>query len=249
MAKLRGVKRRLGEGLSGWVAANRKAVINSIPALDLAEHCPEAAEEVSSTLSIPLTSRENLVGVLSIYATAEQAFSEHHAQIAESIGPHIAGLLRRSRTFSSPTESPLAGYPGAAHLDRYVRQRLSSRDHYPLALIVLRSLADVSEAIEGRRLAELADFATRKLRGGDLIFACGPETLVCMLATADPASAKRVSDRLTSAAIGEGHKQMRSAVLTAPDDGETLAQLLHAADQLFASIRSPESVQRASLNP
>ncbi len=124
MAKLRGVRRRLGEGLSGWVAANRKAVVNSIPALDLAEHCPEAAEEVNSTLSVPLALRDNLVGVLSVYATAEQAFSELHVQIAEGIAPHIAGLLRRSRLFASPNESPLAGYPGAAHLDRYVQQRL-----------------------------------------------------------------------------------------------------------------------------
>jgi hypothetical protein len=242
MAKLRGVRRRLGEGLSGWVAANRKAVVNSIPALDLAEYCPEAAEEVNSTLSVALTLRDDLVGVLSVYATAEQAFSELHAQIAEGIAPHIAGLLRRSRLFSAPNESPLAGYPGAAHLDRYIRQRLSNRDQQPLALIVLQSTADIPEPIEGARLAELAEFATRKLRGGDLIFACGPETLVCMLATGDPDSAKRVSDRLTSAALSDGPvKQFRAAVLTGPDDGATLAQLLHSANQLFASIASPES--------
>ncbi len=246
MANLRGVRRRLGEGLSGWVAANRKAVVNSIPALDLAEQCPDAAEEVNSTLSIPLTLRDNLVGVLSIYATAEQAFSELHAQIAEGIAPHIAGLLRRSRLFSSPNESPLAGYPGAAHLDRYVQQRLSSRDQQPLALIVLQSTADIHGPMEAARLADMAEFATRKLRGGDLIFACGPETLVCMLATSDPASAKLVSDRLTSAALCDGRRnQLRSAVLTAPDDGRTLAQLLHSANQLFASIASPESKDRA----
>jgi putative nucleotidyltransferase with HDIG domain len=237
MAKLRGVRRRLGEGLSGWVAANRKAVINSIPALDLAEHCAEAAQEVNSTLSVPLVLRDNLVGVLTVYATGEQAFSDHHAQIAESIAPHIAGLLRRSRTFSTPSESPLAGYPGAAHLDRYVRQRLSGRDQQPLALVVIQFVAEMPESMEGARLAELADFTTRKLRGGDLIFACGPETLVCMLATADAASAKRVSDRLMSAAKDAGlEDQFRSAVLTAPQDGSTLAQLLHSASQHFATV-------------
>jgi len=246
MAKLRGVRRRLGEGLSGWVAANRKAVVNSIPALDLAEDCPQAAEEVNSTLSVPLTLRDNLVGVLSIYATAEQAFSELHAQIAEGIAPHIAGLLRRSRLFSSPNESPLAGYPGAAHLDRYVQQRLSSREQQPLALIVLQTTSDVREPLEAASLAELAEFATRKLRGGDLIFACGPETLVCMLATSDAESAKRVRDRLTAAASGDRiGQEFRSAVLTAPDDGTTLAQLLHSANQLFASIAIAEASQRA----
>jgi putative nucleotidyltransferase with HDIG domain len=248
MANLRGVRRRLGEGLSGWVAANRKAVVNSIPALDLAEHCPEAADEVNSTLSVPLALRDNLVGVLSIYATAEQAFSEHHTQIAESIAPHIAGLLRRSRTFSLPAESPLAGYPGAAHLDRYVRQRLSAREQQPLALVVIQFAADVPESMEGARLAELADFATRKLRGGDLIFACGPETLVCMLASADAASARRVSERLMSAANDSGHgEQYRSAVLTAPGDGSTLAQLLQSASLHFTPV--PEPGHEAPLNP
>lgn len=236
MTRLRGVRRRLGEGLSGWVAANRQPVLNSIPALDLAEHCPDAAHEVNSTLSVPLILRENLVGVLSIYATAEQAFSEHHLQVVESIAPHVAGLLRRSRTFSNPTDSPLAGYPGPAHLDRYVRQRLASREDQPLALIVLQATNEFPEAVGAAHLEELAEFATRKLRGGDLIFACGPDTLVCMLATGDPASAKRVSDRLASAASHETEHQLRTAVLTAPNDGTTLAELLHSASQVFATI-------------
>ena len=72
-----------------------------------------------------------------------------------------------------------------------------------------------------------------------------------MLATGDQASAKRVSDRLTSDALSDGPEtQFRSAVLTAPDDGTTLAQLLHSANQLFASIASPQSGERARfLNP
>ena len=99
--------------------------------------------------------------------------------------------------------------------------------------------------MEGPTLAELAEFSTRKLRGGDLIFACGPEMLVCMLATGDPPSAKRVSDRLTSAALADKPRlQFRAAVITAPDDGTTLAQLLHSASQSFG-ITSPKSNEGA----
>ena len=189
LTSLRSMPRRLGEGLSGWVAANRRSIINSLPALDLADVCPEASSQLSSTLSVPLIVRDNLVGVLTVYATSEQAYNEHHRQVLEGVAPHVGVLLRRARVFISAAETTLPNYPNARHLDHYIRQRLQSRDQSPFALIVLQLDDLVSRRSDGSLLEQAAAFAAVNLRGGDLVFACGISTLVCLLADGDEGAA------------------------------------------------------------
>jgi putative nucleotidyltransferase with HDIG domain len=253
LTALHGKPRRLGEGLSGWVAANRRSIVNSLPALDLADLCPEASSELSSTLSVPLIVRDSLVGVLSIYATSEQAFSEHHRQIAEGIAPHIGGLLRRERVFASETESPLPNYPNASHLDHYIRQRLQSRNPSAFALIVLQLDQQFSQHTDVTFLEQVAAFAAANLRGADLVFVCGTTTLVCLLADGDEIAAESVRERLLSfhAPQTEGQERQqlcafRSAVVSVPRDGETLAELLSSADGILATIGSSFDVPKAA---
>ncbi len=243
MGAMRGQHRRLGDGLSGWVAANRRPIVNSVPALDLADICPQVCAEVSSTLSVPLVLRDSLVGVVTIYATSEQAFNDHHRQILEGVAPHIAGLLRRARVFTAATESSIPNYPGARHLDHYVRQRLQDRDPATLALVVLQLDFTFAEQGDTGLLEAVAAFASANLRGGDLVFVCGTTTLVCLLADGDENSAAAVRERLLTFHIPAESEQgrhelysFRSAIVSAPRQGRTLAQLLSSADTIFASI-------------
>jgi putative nucleotidyltransferase with HDIG domain len=243
LSALRGSRRAIGEGLSGWVAANRRAVINSIPALDLAELCPEAAAELNSTLSVPLVLRGDLVGVLTTYGTSEQAFSEHHKQILESIGPHVAGLLERSGTSATAPDTALARYPGASHLDHYIRQRLASRDLQNLSLVVFKVEPATQNMGDASLTQRVADFAMENMRGGDLVFVCGAGTVVCLLADADSGAAVSVQQRLlrfpTAVASRLGMSvSIRSAIVSAPRDGHTLAELLSFGETSFAMSRS-----------
>ena len=238
--KLRAKKRRLGDGLSGWVAANRRSILNSSPALDLAESCPEASAQLASTLSVPLTVHDNLVGVITIYAAGEQAFNEHHRQVVEGVAPHIAALVRRSRVFTSVTESVLPNYPNARHLDHYVRQRLQDRQHPTIALIVLRLEKQFSESPDLSLLEEVAAFAQRNLRGGDLVFVCGTNTMVCLLSEQNSMAVEIVRERLLTFHVpqdtGQGRHALcgfESAIVHAPKDGHTLAELLSAAEQIL----------------
>ena len=221
-------------------------IMNSLPALDLADMCPEASSELSSTLSVPLIVRDTLVGVLTVYATSEQAFNEHHRQVVEGVAPHVAALLRRTRVFTSSTESALPNYPNARHLDNYMRQRLRSRDQSPFALIVLQLEEHFSHERDVTLLEQVAAFAAGNLRGGDLVFVCGTTTLVCLLADGSEVVAESVRDRLLAFHVPDENTQgrqhlcgFRSAIVRAPRDGETLAELLSAADGIFASIDPP----------
>ena len=59
---------RLGEGVSGWVAANRQVIVNSEASLDLGEQA-RLRDAAQHALSVPLITRESLVGTMTLYST------------------------------------------------------------------------------------------------------------------------------------------------------------------------------------
>ena len=237
---LRGHRRKLGEGVSGWVAANRQPAINSIATLDFAALPAEDVSSLRSTLSVPLISNDSLVGVLSIYATSAEAYSEQHLQVVQGIAPHVASLMRHKGVFSSPADLYIPGYPGASQLDRFVRQQAGRGEEYPLSLLVVRLLNEPQDHRLLQRVQQLATLIAANLRGGDVLFACEPATIVCLMANADESAALAIKKRLGSALVRDGYakEHVRSAVLRTPRDGRNLAQLLSSASRLFASMES-----------
>jgi putative nucleotidyltransferase with HDIG domain len=81
----------LGERLSGWVAANRRTIINSDPTLDLGEFARKVSPTLANTLSVPIVSGKELLGVLALYR--EQAFSDADRTIVEQTSRVMAERL------------------------------------------------------------------------------------------------------------------------------------------------------------
>jgi putative nucleotidyltransferase with HDIG domain len=75
----------LGERVSGWAGANRRTAVNSDATLDLAQIARLFQPALRSTLSTPLVSEDQLVGVLTAYACTEEAFSDGHRDIFEQV--------------------------------------------------------------------------------------------------------------------------------------------------------------------
>ena len=83
----------MGQRLSGWVAANRQTIVNSDPMLDLGEIARALKPPLRSCLSTPLTVSAELVGVLTVYSTHRDAFTEDHRRLVGGRGE--AGLADR----------------------------------------------------------------------------------------------------------------------------------------------------------
>jgi GAF domain-containing protein len=79
----------LGERLSGWVAATAQTVMNSDARLDLDELAREHSS-LRSALAVPITSDGRIVGVLSFYADAPNAFEDGHRRLVEAAGRAVA---------------------------------------------------------------------------------------------------------------------------------------------------------------
>jgi putative nucleotidyltransferase with HDIG domain len=89
-----GLRIPVGQRLSGWVAAHRQTVRNSDPVLDLGEIARKATPRLRSCLSTPLTVQDRLLGVLSLYSTVEDNFTEDHQRILEIVARLVAPLFR-----------------------------------------------------------------------------------------------------------------------------------------------------------
>jgi len=89
-----GTMLRLGEGVSGWVAAQRQVIVNSEARLDLGERA-RLAGGLAYAMSVPLIARESLVGTLTLYSTA--TFSDSQSRLVQVIAPHLAQAIWTAR--------------------------------------------------------------------------------------------------------------------------------------------------------
>ena len=94
---LEGLTIRVGERLTGWVAANRQPIVNSDAALDVGDRATTFGVSLRSCLSVPLLDGAKLAGVLTLYAQDRDAFSEDLGRLIQMIAPHIAQAILARR--------------------------------------------------------------------------------------------------------------------------------------------------------
>jgi putative nucleotidyltransferase with HDIG domain len=91
-----GLTIRPGERVTGWVAANKKAISNSDATLDLGETLTLLRPQPRSTISAPVlfTANGELHGVLTGYSSRVEPFTHRHVyafeQLAEALSQHFA---------------------------------------------------------------------------------------------------------------------------------------------------------------
>ena len=228
---IRGRRLKVGQGLSGWVAAHKRTVVNSPGALDSDDGPSAILKDFLSSMSAPILRGDTLVGVVTLYALRLEAFTRRHTEIIEGVASHLAPILRRRRSVGQASRLLLDGQLAAPHLDQYLRQFLEGRPTRSLFLLVLR----VAASLENRRwtLSQIVGEVYSNLRGGDLVFVCDEHTLVCLIADGDGVSATLAGERVVTASSERPGPRLQSKVVRMPEDGSTLASLLDRAELEF----------------
>lgn len=117
----------LGQGVSGWVAQNRKSLVNGLPSAepgyvnDPTKHTP-----LRSAISVPLEGLQGVVGVLTLYHSARDAYNADHRRILLAISSKVALSVENALAFQQAENSATTDYltelPNARslflHLDR-----------------------------------------------------------------------------------------------------------------------------------
>jgi putative nucleotidyltransferase with HDIG domain len=92
-SELRRLHMRLGEGVSGWVAANRQPMVNADPRLDLQGRVTIGVEHAQSMIAAPIVSGSQAIGVLALYSGAASAFSDADLRLLTALAPAFAERL------------------------------------------------------------------------------------------------------------------------------------------------------------
>ena len=107
-----------GQRLTGWVAANNQSILNSDPVLDLGESARQFTPRLKSCLSTPLMSGSQLVGVLSVYSTITDAFTDDHRRLLEVVARQVSETIRQVREADLAKTQPRDDAHGLPHRER-----------------------------------------------------------------------------------------------------------------------------------
>jgi len=179
----------MGQRLSGWVAANRQTILNSDPMLDLGEVARALKPALRSCLSTPLAENAELIGVLTVYSTHRDAFSEDHQRIVEVVARQVSQTLRRAAEYRREQLQQLrdefTGLPNRQHLERFIVSELSSAGGLPCSLVIL----DPKSTKTGRTVPvgtlPVVSAMRGALRGADLLFIYDSDRFVALLTQTD----------------------------------------------------------------
>jgi diguanylate cyclase (GGDEF)-like protein/putative nucleotidyltransferase with HDIG domain len=114
-------------GLSGWVAHNRKAIVNGNPTVEPGYRADEQNGCIlRSAISVPLEGSQGVVGVLTLYHSDVDAYTSDHLRILMAISSKVGLAVENALAFqeaeNSATTDYLTGLPNARslflHLDR-----------------------------------------------------------------------------------------------------------------------------------
>lgn len=97
-----------GEGLSGWVAQNHKAILNGNPSVEPGYlNDPTKYSTLRSALAVPLEGPAGVAAVLALYRAGQDAFTADDLGVVEAIGAGLGAAI-------AAAQKPIAAAIGAA---------------------------------------------------------------------------------------------------------------------------------------
>jgi diguanylate cyclase (GGDEF)-like protein/putative nucleotidyltransferase with HDIG domain len=245
----------VGQRLSGWVAAHRQAIRNSDPVLDFGDVLRSMTARPRSCLSVPLTAKGHLIGVLSLYSTSQGAFTEDHQRIVEVVSRQVSMILKGAAEFdrnrSTSLRDQLTGLPNIEHLYQLTKA-YTGAEHFnePFSIVVL-DVDDMTEinsafgqACGDQVLARIVRATRRSLRGADFLFRYRADEFVVLLLQTDAETSstvvRRIDEALTrESAASSPHFSVSIGSATGPKDAQSIDDLIAVA-AAGASRRGPD---------
>lgn len=241
----------VGQGLSGWVVANGRPILNGNPSVEPGYlNDPGKFSALRSALSAPLEGAAGVIGALTLYHRGRDAFSKDHLRILLAISAKVAlsieNALKYRQAESSATTDYLTGLPNARSLFLHLDAELarSRRSGSPLAVLVgdlngFKRVNDRLGHLEGNRLLQrIARVLKEQCRDYDYIARMGGDEFVAVLPGLQPEAVLAKAAQLCEAVEREGKAARLGEALSMsigqahfPSDGADAEQLLAEADR------------------
>jgi diguanylate cyclase (GGDEF)-like protein/putative nucleotidyltransferase with HDIG domain len=156
----------LSVGLSGWVAHNRKPIVNGNPTMEPGYFNGPDNNSLYSALSVPLEGSDDVVGVLTLYHAAADAYTSDHLRILMALNSRVGLAIENALAFqeaeNSATTDYLTGLPNARslfmHLDRELARSRRLKTTVTVMVCDLNGFKKINDQfghLEGNRTLKL----------------------------------------------------------------------------------------------
>ena len=241
----------LGQGLSGWVAHNRKPIINGNPSVEPGYlNDPSKFSTLRSALAVPLEGVGGLIGVLALYRAERDAFTSDHLRILLAVSGKMAlaieNALKYQQAENSAITDYLTGLPNARSLFLQLDRELArcKRDSSSLTVMVsdmdgFKQINDRFGHLEGNRVLRLFAQALKdSCREYDYVARMGGDEFVVIAPGLAADAAGKKAEQLRALARHAGSEVCGEEILSLsvgramyPEDGKDAEQLLAEADR------------------
>jgi diguanylate cyclase (GGDEF)-like protein len=240
-----------GEGLTGWVARNRRPLVNARPSADLEAAGLAATTTLQSALVCPLLFNDQFIGTLSVYHTEPGFYRDDHRRLLDRVSEQAGAVIKNSMLFeqtqSDSLTDPLTGLPNTRYLFMQLTRELARAERLQseisLMVMDLDSFKEINDNhghhVGDRALCEIARVLRTTIRPYDIcVRYAGDEFIVVMSGCgAEEAELKRDElQRAIDAVFFEARpgKRVRIGVSIGtavfPHDGDSYEVLLATAD-------------------
>jgi diguanylate cyclase (GGDEF)-like protein/putative nucleotidyltransferase with HDIG domain len=235
----------VGEGVSGWVAANEKPAVNYNPADEDAH-----LSAFHSALSVPLAGMDGVFGALTLYSMNDACYTPDHLRVLKAIAPKLALVIENGMKFKkaedTATTDYLTGLPNAhslfLHLDSELALSRCLETSLTILVCDLNGFKDVNDTmghLAGNQLLQSVARGLREnCRENDYIARMGGDEFVLVLPHLPKAGLNERVSQLRNAVREAGARVSRQVALDAsfgaavfPQDGASADELLAAADR------------------
>ena len=241
----------VGQGLSGWVAQNRKPIINGNPSVEPGYlNDPTKFSTLRSALAVPLEGVAGVIGVLALYRAERDGFTSDHLRILLAVSGKMAlaieNALKYQQAENSATTDYLTGLPNARSLFLQLDRELArcKRDNTSLTVMVsdmdgFKQINDRFGHLEGNRVLRLFAQALKdSCREYDYVARMGGDEFVVIAPGLGADAAGKRAEHMRALARHAGREVCNEEILSLsvgravfPDDGNDAEQLLSEADR------------------
>ncbi len=245
------VQVQIGEGVTGWVAANYRPLLNVSTTPEFKHH-PELRSLLKACLAVPLMIDQSVVGVITLYAKQPNAFRPNDLRLIENIARPAATAISNAIVYEETQEDAytdmLTGLPNLRYFNVFAEQELkrAERANYPVTILMmdLDRFKEINDELGhkagDRVLIEIAHVLRNQMRQSDTCVRYGGDEFIGILPGVDRASSKKILEKIQQAVDGHPivsnggrafHVGLSVGAATFPHDGKRLEQLLTIADQ------------------
>jgi diguanylate cyclase (GGDEF)-like protein/putative nucleotidyltransferase with HDIG domain len=249
-----------GEGLTGWVARNRRALVNARPSADLeAAGLAELQTNLQSALVCPLLFGDRFIGTLSVYHVDAAFYRDDHRRLLDRVSEQAAAVINNSMLFEQTQEDSLTDaltdLPNTRYLFMHLTRELARAERLKaevsLMVMDLDHFKDINDShghhVGDRALIQVARVLRMAIRPYDICVRYAGDEFIVVLSGcgAEEAEHKRQElqkgiDEVYFEARPGKRVQLGISVGTAvfPQDGGSYEALLATADSRMYSDKS-----------